>query len=113
MYGAIIAGIERRVRAYVLIAGTGSFSDWSLKYWPATAARGELAYRQALKDVDPIRHISRAAPAALLFQFSNADKYISREAADDFYRRASRPKQIKWYDAEHNLNVEAARSSVS
>lgn len=110
MYGSILSGVEHRVRAYVFIAAIGNFSDWSLKYWPATAARGEQAYRQALEEVDPIHYVSRAAPAALLFQFSNSDMYISKEAASAFYARASGPKQIKWYDADHDLNVEAARS---
>jgi dienelactone hydrolase len=108
MYGAIVAGVDKRVKAYVLMAGMGSFSDWSLKYWPKTAARGEKAYREAVKEVDPIRHISRAAPAALLFQFSNSDIYIPKSTANAFYGAASEPKEVKWYDVEHHLNIEAA-----
>lgn len=109
MYGSIVAGVDKRVKAYVLMAGMGSFSDWSLKYWPVTAAKGEEAYRQAVKEVDPIRYVSRALPAALLFQFANNDKYIPKETALAFFDAASQPKQVKWYDAIHDLNVEAAR----
>src|ERR1700682_607791 len=76
MYGAIVSGLERRVKTYVLMAGMGNFSDWSLKYWPASAAKGEAAYRLAINALDPINYVSGAAPAALLFQFSNTDKYI-------------------------------------
>jgi dienelactone hydrolase len=109
MFGAIAAGVERRVKAYVLMAAIGNFSDWSLKYWPATAAKGEEDYRRAITELDPIRHVARAAPAALLFQFAEKDKYISTAAATEFFEKASQPKQVKWYDAIHDLNVPAAQ----
>jgi dienelactone hydrolase len=110
MYGAIAAGVEKRVKAYVLMAGVGNFSDWSLKYWPATAARGEAAYRQAVSPLDPIRYVSRAAPAALFFQFAERDKYIPKAVATEFFDKASQPKQAKWYDITHDLNVITARN---
>ena len=111
MYGALVAGVEKRVKAYVLMAGVGSFSDWSLDYWLAkTAAPGKEAYRQAMKTVEPISHISHVAPASLLFQFANTDKYIAKAAATAFFDAASQPKQILWYDSKHDLNVEAARN---
>lgn len=109
MYGSIVAGFDKRVKAYVLIAGMGNFGDWSLKYWPATAAQGAQVYRQVMKEVDPIRFISRANPARILFQFANRDTYISKSVADEFFGAASEPKQVKWYDSEHDLNIEAAR----
>lgn len=109
MYGAIISGVERRVKAYVLIAGLGKFSPWSLKYWPKTAAGGNAAYEQAVMPLDPIGYVSRGAPAAFLFQFAKTDEYITREDANAFYDQASQPKEIKWYNGEHDLNVEAAR----
>lgn len=108
MYGAIIAGLERRATAYVLVAGMGSFADWSLKYWPDPAKGGEAAYRKAIEDVDPIHYIGIAAPAALLFQFARRDVYIPEAAATEFFDQASQPKEIRWYDAEHHLDVEAA-----
>jgi dienelactone hydrolase len=108
MYGAIIAGIERRARAYVFMAGTGTFADWSLTYWPATAAAGEAAYRKAIADVEPIDYVGVASPAALFFQFAKADKYISEAEASEFFDQASQPKEQRWYDARHDLDVEAA-----
>ena len=109
IFGGIVAGVEKRVKAYILMAGMGNFSDWSLKYWPVTAAKGEEAYRQAMDAVDPINYVHRAAPANLLFQFSNTDKFIPKATAMAYFEAASKPKQIKWYDAVHDLNVDAAR----
>jgi cephalosporin-C deacetylase-like acetyl esterase len=109
MYGSIISGIEKRVKAYVFVAATPGFSEWSLKYWPVTAKAGEEIYRQAMKELDPINYVSHAAPAALFFQFAKSDKYIPRATALTYFKTASRPKQIRWYDTIHEMNVEAAR----
>lgn len=111
MHGAIVAGLENRIDTYILIAGMGNFGDWSLKYWPETASGGEGAYRQAMQGVDPIRYISRAAPAELLFQFADSDVYISEQTALAFYNAASEPKQIEWYEAAHDLNVKEAQDA--
>jgi dienelactone hydrolase len=109
MYGAIISGVEKRVKAYVLMAGLGRFSPWSLKYWPKTAAHGNEAYEQAVTPLDPIIHVAHGAPAAFLFQFANTDQYIAKEDATAYFNQASKPKEIKFYEADHDLNVDAAR----
>ena len=109
MYGSIVAGVEKRVKAYVLMAATPTFSDWSLKYWPVTAKAGEQIYRQAMKELDPINYVSRAAPASLFFQFAKSDKFIPRETALAYFDAATSPKQIRWYDTIHELDIEAAR----
>ena len=110
MYGAIAAGVDKRVKAYILIAGIGSFSNWSLDYWlKAIPDADKEAYRQALKPIDPITQIARAVPATFLFQFANSDEHIKREAALAFSEATRRPKEVKWYDGKHELHVEAAR----
>jgi dienelactone hydrolase len=110
MYGAILSGIEKRVKTFVFVAGMGNFGDWSLKYWKGPSTRGAEKYRDVMRAVDPATYISRAAPATLFFQFSNADKYISRATADAFYDPASRPKEIRWYDTDHAMNNDAVRN---
>jgi len=108
MYGSIVAGVEKRVKAYVFMTAVPTFSDWSLKYWPVTAKGGEDVYRQAMREVDPIDYAAHAAPASLFFQFAKTDKFIPRETALAYYAAASSPKLIKWYDTIHELNVETA-----
>lgn len=111
MYGAINAGVDKRVKTYILIAGIGSFSNWSLDYWlKAAPAPAKEAYRLALKPIDPITRIAHAKPAALLFQFANSDEHITKEQAIAFYDAASEPKQVKWYEGKHELRIEAARN---
>lgn len=109
MYGGIVAGVDKRVKAYVFMAAMGNFSDWSLKYWPVTAAKGEAVYRKVMNDVEPINHISRATADAFLFQFSNTDKFISKETALAYSNAAKKRKEVKWYDSLHDLNVAVAK----
>ncbi len=63
-----------------------------------------------MKTVDPIIQITRAKPANMLFQFANSDEHITRAEAMAFYDAAGQPKEIKWYEAKHELKVDAARS---
>jgi dienelactone hydrolase len=110
MYGANLAGVDKRVKAYIFMAPIGSFSYWSLAYWLRKSDDTfKDAYRQALKTVDPISQIPHAAPARILFQFANRDEHIPKSEAEAFFNAASQPKQIKWYDSKHDLNVDAAR----
>jgi dienelactone hydrolase len=110
MYGSILASVDKRVKNYNLIAGIGSFSDWSLRYWLAKDSDGSKeAYRKSLSEVDPMTHIARAKSAKLFFQFANQDEHITKAEAESFFNAAGKTKQIKWYDGKHELNVEAAR----
>ena len=110
MYGANVAGVDKRVKTYILMAPIGSFSYWSLAYWLRKSDDAfKSSYRQALSPVDPVSQIPRAAPATILFQFASRDEHIPKTEAEAFYEAASQPKQIKWYDSKHDLNVDAAR----
>ncbi len=109
MYGAIVSGLEKRVKNYVFIAGMGTFSDWSLKYWKEPKTHGEETYRKVLSEVDPINFIAKANQANFLFQFADRDIYITKEQANAFSGAVKRAKEVKFYDAGHDLNVDAAR----
>ena len=64
MYGALTAGVEApRLKAFVFMAGTQSFSDWFL-LWPKRdePARRQVIARLAL--LDPTRHLPLARSAA-------------------------------------------------
>ena len=90
-----MSGIDKRVKASVLVTGMGNFGDWSLKYWKKPSEEGAESYRKCLEPVDPIGYISHANPMALFFQFSNKDIYISKETALEYYNAASRAKTCK------------------
>jgi cephalosporin-C deacetylase-like acetyl esterase len=113
MYGALVAGLEaRRLRGFVFMAGTRSFSDWFL-LWPKRddAARADVIRR--LAPLDPTRYLARIGELPTLFQFAARDKFVTKAAAEALVASASGPKEVRWYDAEHALNADAARDRLA
>jgi predicted esterase len=108
MYGAVLAGIDARPRAWALQAGTTSFSLWFL-----LGTKLEGAERQAVVDrlspLDPAAYIGRAAPSPVLFQFGRKDPYVPEARGREFVEAAREPKTALWYDAGHGLNEQAIR----
>jgi predicted esterase len=108
MYGAVLAGIDARPRAWALQAGTTSFSLWYL-----LGTKLEGAERQAVIDrlspLDPVVSIAKAAPSPVLFQFGRNDPYVPEARAQEFFAAAREPKTALWYDAGHGLNEQAIR----
>ena len=114
--GAVLASVEKRIKAYVLMAGDPS---WTASLRSATDPNNEQTRRAMTKEqldkyievtapLDAIHYIDHAAPSALLFQFSRYDVEVTEKAALQFAGAASAPKLVKWYDAGHELdNVEA------
>lgn len=104
-YGAILggtlAGVERRITAYVLMTGFPRFSD------SMAAEYRSQPLAAALDPIDPIHYVAHAAPSALLFQFGFSDPGIPPELALEYVTAASEPKEARWYHAGHMLNNDA------
>jgi uncharacterized protein len=107
--GAILAGVERRIKAYDLLSGGASP--------PAEYARAAPRHLRAritrvLGSVDPLRYVRRAAPAALFFQDGRRDRVVPRKALLALARAGSSPKRVRWYDAGHGLDEQAYRDQL-
>jgi dienelactone hydrolase len=92
--GAILAGNEDRIDAYVLISSGSAPVSEVVKGVPIES---RVEVEEILNDVDPLRHIRRASPAKLLFQNGRRDEVVPRAALNALYRAASKPKEIRWY----------------
>jgi hypothetical protein len=108
--GAILAGNEDRIDAYVLISGGSAPISEVTKAVPAEARSDVEAI---LTEVDPLRHIREAEPAKLLFQDGRRDEVVPRAALLALFRAASEPKEIRWYDATHEPTVAVYRDTLS
>ena len=114
--GGVLASVEKRIKAYVLIAGDPS---WTTSLRTGTDPNDEQARKLLTKEqldkyvlitspLDAIHYINHAAPSALFFQFSRYDVEIPEQAGLQYAQAASAPKLVKWYDVGHEVDsVEA------
>ena len=105
---AALAGVDHRLRGAVIQSGRAHLSTPI-----AGACRSRLrpkqlkAYLRAYSAIDPVRYISRAAPASLLFQNGTQDPVSPRKDVDAYFRVASKPKERVFYNAPHELDAKA------
>jgi hypothetical protein len=120
-FGGAIAGIEHRIKAYVLMAGWYSFSEiMQTSAHPliehdrnATPPEEFQAYLAAMAPLDACHYIGEAAPAHLFFQFARNDDFVSVKDAERYFELASEPKQIAWYEnCGHELSPQARLDRV-
>ncbi|MEI4624089.1 acetylxylan esterase [Bacillus pfraonensis] len=108
-WGGVLAGVEKRIKAYILMAGFSSVSMWhkTSDHPLAVLIRNMLSeekfhsFISALEPLDAIHYIDKAVPASLFFQFAYNDEFVSRDQANSFYTNANLPKEIIWYETDH------------
>jgi len=107
MYGVLAGSLDQRPTHYVVMAATPRFPDWYL-YSPKMEGEAREAFISQMSEIDPITHIPNLSPASVLFQFATDDPHVPKERADEFFAAAKEPKAMKWYQAGHGLNQDAA-----
>jgi hypothetical protein len=111
-WGAILSGVDRRMRTSILMAGVGELADVFLRnpdpgfveLRKALPAGVLERYVQGVSEVDAIRFVRKAAPVSLLMQFGKFEQYFDRDSANRYAGAATEPKKVLWYDAAHDLN---------
>jgi len=93
-WGGVVAGLDRRFKAYVLMAGQ-----------PRISSVYDVAVNEPL---DAVHFVGRSSPAPVFFQWARFDLYVSESQAHDYERAAGEPKVSKWYDSGHELNDPSA-----
>lgn len=107
MYGAILAGVDSRVRWYVLMAGNPSFEKW---YTYGAKPKDPAAFSAQMASIDPTAFLAQSKAEEFLFQFANKDFYISNDDAVKFANAAPLPHGMFVYNAKHSLDVPEAFS---
>jgi len=115
-YGGTLAGIEHRLRAFVLMAGWYAVSElMRTSSHPALVEQRKRiapevlnAYLTAIAPLDARYYIGHAAPASLLFQYARQDPFVTVEEGERYFELASEPKEIRWYEGcGHELSAQA------
>jgi dienelactone hydrolase len=108
-WGGVFAGVEKRVKAFVLMAGYSRSTVWHRTSGHPVAdlvrqilpkERFEQVFAE-LEALDAVHYIKNAAPASVLFQFVHNDEFIDKEQADQYIAAASTPREVKWYESDH------------
>lgn len=116
--GAFLSGIDRRFKAFVLMAGTTS-DEVTLKTKEIQNFRQKVgpekfdAFEAKYSWLDPGKYVSHAAPAAVFLQYGSQERFLTPERAKEYAAVVSEPKRFKIYDAPHALNAEARRDRVA
>jgi dienelactone hydrolase len=118
MVGAILSGVDRRFKAFVLMAGTMSdevdtrsteYQDYRQKMGPEKYD----AFMAKYSWLDQGKYVSHAAPAVVFLQYGSQEKYLTPERAREYEKVVSEPKRFTLYDAPHALNAEARRDRIA
>jgi fermentation-respiration switch protein FrsA (DUF1100 family) len=105
---AALAGVDHRLLGAVIQSGRAHLSTPLAAFCRGRLGAKQLkAYLRAYSAIDPVRYISRAAPASLLFQNGTRDPVSPRKDVDAYFRAASRPKERHFYLAPHELDAQA------
>lgn len=113
--GGLLAGVEKRIKAFALVVGDGGLVDHFTGAEDPPRFGGQLSeehwqrWLSIMEPVEPIRFVGRAAPANLLFQNGRTDEAVPAADGKAYQEAASKPKTILWYDAGHRLNDQATQ----
>jgi uncharacterized protein len=104
--GGLLAGIDHRLKACVLIVGDGGFVTHQTNPQNLNIPMDEFltkykAWIDAMWPIEPIHYVSHASPTPLLFQNVTRDQFVNVEDAIRYQEVASEPKHVIWYDSEH------------
>jgi dienelactone hydrolase len=110
--GALFVGIERRIKAAVLVVGDGGLVSHmtgpeDVNFMAGLSCATRLNWFRAMTPIEPIRFIGHASPIALLLQNGRLDTLVPAADAQALQTAASQPRTIRWYDAGHGLNQQA------
>ena len=98
--GGLLAGVEKRLKAYVFEVGDGGlislYKGVNHTESQRLARSVEEQWFAAMEPIEPIRFVGRAAPARLLFQNGRRDSYVPVGSAKAYQDAGSEPKTVKW-----------------
>jgi dienelactone hydrolase len=110
-WGAILAAVDSRIKAFALMAGAAEEADMLLRSdnpqlaeLRASLPKGQLdTYLNTLADLNAINYV-RYAKSPLLLQFANFEQYFDRTSMQHYAAAASQPTAVLYYDSAHDLN---------
>jgi dienelactone hydrolase len=116
--GALLSGVDRRFKAFVLMAGVLSnevirqIKEYQ-EFRQSVGPQKVDAYNEKYSWLDQGKYVSHAAPAVVLLQFATQERFLTAVHARQQALLVSEPKRFKLYNAPHALNAEARRDRIA
>lgn len=107
--GALFAGVERRLKTYILAVADGGITT---RFTEPGGPRPGLpearlnAWLAAMQPIEGIRYV-HLANAPILFQNARQDQFVSVGRAEALHAAATGQKEVRWYDTPHALDPAA------
>jgi len=116
--GAILAGVDRRFKAFVLMAGALSNqvdyrSDVYKRYIEKIGHAKWDPFIAAHAWADPGPYVAKAAPAVVFLQYATQETFLTPAHAKEYAANVSEPKRFKLYEAPHALNAQARKDRIA
>ncbi|MEK6333923.1 MAG: acetylxylan esterase [Acidobacteriota bacterium] len=116
--GALLSGVDRRFKAFVLMAGviSNELIRQAKEYQSFRQSMGPDkvdAYNEKYAWLDQGKYVRHAAPAVVFLQFATQERFLTAERAREQAAIVSEPKRFQLYDAPHALNAEARRDRIA
>jgi uncharacterized protein len=111
--GGLLAGLEPRIKAYVLMVGDGGLvNHFTDEEQPVGGfEQFDLSTRErwleAMEPIEPIHYIGHASSSALFFLNARHDRSVTEEDALAYQAAGSEPKKVQWYESGHGLPEQA------
>jgi dienelactone hydrolase len=102
-WGGVVAGVEHRIGAYVLMGGLPQYGDLSdnkgiwARVTRAHSKEQIETYEKAYAPLEPKNFVGLAPPSTVMFQFAEQDRFITPGLAKIYWEAAREPKLQKWY----------------
>lgn len=115
--GGLLAGVEDRLRGYVIQVGDGGLvthvtGPEDTEWWLAKPLEVRQRWVAWMWPIEPIHYVRCAAPAALLFQNGTLDTLVPPADGLRYQNAGSEPKTTRWYEAGHGLGVAAGQDQA-
>lgn len=110
MYASLIGTVDRdRLAALVIMAADATFSNWFVLFFVSLTPDQVGPYQKLFQPLDPINSIGHGV-RPLLMQYASDDFFISNGVAFAMASAAGKRADFRIYDADHSLQVPAARA---
>jgi dienelactone hydrolase len=110
----LFAGLEDRLKAYVIEVGDGGlvsrftgFETAIVGFYCAVFPHRMNQWYNAMWPIESLHYAAKASPASMLFQVGRFDINVTPAEVLRYQAASSEPKQVIWYNSNHGLPAKA------